>query len=150
MYIWTIERWLYLAVIIDLFACRVVGCSTGDRLHRDLALAALRKAVVIRRPAIGLIHHLDRGSQYWPKEYQTELKTLDISIFMSRTGRSFDSAMIETFFKTRKSELVWSTKFKTLCRCHERHQSLLRWLLQSHSAALDFTSPALFEKMAPT
>jgi putative transposase len=62
-YIWTKEGWLYLAVVIDLFARRVVGWSTGDRLHRDLALAALRKAVVMRRPAAGLVHHSDRGSQ---------------------------------------------------------------------------------------
>ena len=54
-YIWTKEGWLYLAVVIDLFARRVVGWSTSDRLHRDLALAALRKAVVMRRPAAGLI-----------------------------------------------------------------------------------------------
>jgi putative transposase len=62
-YVWTREGWLYLAVVIDLFARRVVGWATGDRLHRDLALAALRKALAMRRPAAGLIHHSDRGSQ---------------------------------------------------------------------------------------
>jgi putative transposase len=62
-YVWTREGWLYLAVVIDLFARRVVGWSTSDRLHRDLALAALRKALAIRRPMAGLIHHSDRGSQ---------------------------------------------------------------------------------------
>ena len=62
-YVWTREGWLYLAVVIDLFARRVVGWATGDRLHRDLALAALRKALTMRRPAAGLIHHSDRGSQ---------------------------------------------------------------------------------------
>jgi len=62
-YVWTREGWLYLAVIIDLFARRVVGWATGDRLHRDLALAALRKALIIRCPSEGLIHHSDRGSQ---------------------------------------------------------------------------------------
>jgi transposase InsO family protein len=58
-YVWTREGWLYLAVVIDLFARRVVGWATGDRLHRDLALAALRKALAMRRPAAGLIHHSD-------------------------------------------------------------------------------------------
>lgn len=62
-YVWTREGWLYLAVVIDLFARRIVGWATGDRLHRDLALAALRKALATRRPAAGLIHHPDRGSQ---------------------------------------------------------------------------------------
>src|SRR4051812_13126539 len=72
-YVWTREGWLYLAVVIDLFARRVVGWATGDRLHRDLALAALRKALTMRRPAAGLIHHSDRGSQYCSIDYQAEL-----------------------------------------------------------------------------
>ena len=62
-YIWTREGWLYLAVVIDLFGRRVVGWATGDRLHRNLALAALRTALAMRRPAAGLIHHSDSGSQ---------------------------------------------------------------------------------------
>ena len=73
-YIWTKEGWLYLAVVIDLFARRVVGWPTGGRLHRDLALAALRKAIAMRRPAAALIHHSDRGSQYCSMDYQAELK----------------------------------------------------------------------------
>lgn len=56
-YVWTREGWLYLAVVIDLFARRVVGWATGHRLHRDLALEALRKPLATRRPAAGLIHH---------------------------------------------------------------------------------------------
>jgi putative transposase len=74
-YIWTREGWLYLAVVIDLFARRVVGWSTGDRLHRDLALAALRNALIVRRPAAGLIHHSDRGSQggfSWSSQHHPE------------------------------------------------------------------------------
>ena len=62
-YVWTREGWLYLAVVIDLFSRRVVGWAVGDRLHRDLALAALRKALAMRRPPTGFIHHSDRGSQ---------------------------------------------------------------------------------------
>ena len=65
-YVWTREGWLYLAVVIDLFARRIVGWATGDRLHRDLALAALRKALAMRRPAAGLIQmrrHCDAYNQ---------------------------------------------------------------------------------------
>ena len=62
-YIWTREGWLYLAVVIDLFGRRVVGWATSDRLHKELALSALRRAIAARRPAAGLIHHADRGSQ---------------------------------------------------------------------------------------
>jgi putative transposase len=151
-YIWTKEGWLYLAVVIDLFARRVVGWSTSDRLHRDLALAALRKAVVVRRPAAGLIHHSDRGSQYCSVEYQAELKALGILISMSRRGNCFDNAMVETFFKTLKSELVWRTAFETRA---DATAVIGRYIdgfynpIRRHSA-LDFTSPAQFEKMAAT
>ena len=60
-YIWTREGWLYLAVVIDLYARRVVGWAAGDRLHKELALIALRRALIMRRPAAGLLHHSDRG-----------------------------------------------------------------------------------------
>ena len=62
--IWTAEGWLYLAVLIDLFSRRIVGWAVSDRLKKDLALRALRMALVTRHPPRGLIHHSDRGSQY--------------------------------------------------------------------------------------
>ena len=58
-YVWTSEGWLYLAVVLDLFARRIVGWAISDRLHKELALEALRKALAIRRPQKGLIHHSD-------------------------------------------------------------------------------------------
>ena len=58
-YVWTAEGWLYLAVVLDLFARRVVGWAVSDRLHKELALEALGKALAIRRPGKGLIHHSD-------------------------------------------------------------------------------------------
>src|SRR3984893_13067416 len=85
-YVWTREGWLYLAVIIDLFSRKIVGWAVGDRLRRDLALAALRKALTMRRPREGLIHHSDRGSQYCSIDYQAELRRHGIRISMSATA----------------------------------------------------------------
>jgi putative transposase len=147
-YVWTREGWLYLAVVIDLFARRVVGWATADRLHRDLALAALRKALTMRRPAAGLIHHSDRGTQYCSIDYQAELRKHGILISMSGKGNCYDNAMVETFFKTLKSEFVWPTIF---CTRQEADQAIGRYIdgfynpVRRHSA-LDFTSPAQFEK----
>jgi transposase InsO family protein len=115
-YIWTREGWLYLAVVIDLYARRVVGWAAGDRLHKELALTALRRALVMRRPAAGLLHHSDRGSQYCSNEYQAELRRHGVVISMSGKGNCYDNAMVETFFKTLKSELVWRTAFQTRAR----------------------------------
>ena len=149
-YVWTREGWLYLAVVIDLFARRVVGWAAGDRLHKELALLALRRAVAVRCPSAGLIHHADRGSQYCSVEYQAELRKNGISISMSGKGNCFDNAMVETFFKTLKAELVWRTIFQSRI---EAASAIGRYIdgfynpVRRHSA-LDFISPLQFERRA--
>jgi putative transposase len=149
-YVWTREGWLYVAVVIDLFARRVIGWAVSDRLHKQLALEALGKALAIRRPGAGLIHHSDRGSQYCSIDYQAELKKHGIQISMSGKGNCYDNAMVETFFKTLKSELIWRTIFYT--RAEAKH-AIGRYIdgfynpVRRHSA-LDFSSPAQFERLA--
>lgn len=149
-YVWTREGWLYLAVVIDLFSRRVVGWAVGDRLHRRLALAALSKAITMRQPPEGLIHHSDRGSQYCSIDYQAELRRHGITMSMSGKGNCYDNAMVETFFKTLKSDLVWRTIFYT--RASAEH-AIARYIdgfynhVRRHSA-LDYLSPAQFEKRA--
>ena len=149
-YVWTREGWLYLAVVIDLFSRRVVGWAVGDRLHRRLAIAALQTALAMRRPPEGLIHHSDRGSQYCSIDYQAVLRSHGIRISMSGRGNCYDNAMVETFFKTLKSELVWRTTFFTRA---EAERDIARYIdgfynpVRRHSA-LDYLSPAQFEKQA--
>ena len=149
-YVWTREGWLYLAVVIDLFARRVVGWATSDRLHKELALSALHRAIVIRRPTAGLIHHADRGGQYCSTEYQAELRRHGIQISMSGRGNCYDNAMVEAFFKTLKAELVWRTVFHSRT---EATAAIGRYIdgfynpIRRHSA-LDFISPLQFERLA--
>ena len=149
-YVWTREGWLYLAVVLDLFSRRVVGWSVGDRLHRKLAIAALQTALTMRRPPEGLIHHSDRSSQYCSVDYQATLRRHGIRISMSGKGNCYDNAMVETFFKTLKSELVWRTSFFTRA---DAERDIARYIddfynpVRRHSA-LDYLSPAQFEKQA--
>src|SRR5690606_41245167 len=63
-YIWTLEGWVYLAVLLDLHSRRVVGWPMRKSLNRELVIAALNQAILLREPPRGLIHHTDRGSQY--------------------------------------------------------------------------------------
>ena len=112
-YIWTAEGWLYLAVLIDLFSRRVVGWAVSDRLKKDLVLRALRMALVTRHPPSGLIHHSDRGSQYCSIDYQAVLRKHGLLISMSGKGNCYDNAVVETFFKTIKSELIWPVSWQT-------------------------------------
>jgi putative transposase len=149
-YVWTGEGWLYLAVVLDLFARRVVGWAASDRLHKELPLEALRKALAIRQPSAGLIHHSDRGSQYCSVAYQAVLKEHGILVSMSGKGNCFDNAVVETFFKTLKSEMVWRTAFQTRA---EARDAIARYIdgfynpVRRHST-LDFISPAQFERYA--
>lgn len=148
-YVWTREGWLYLAVVIDLFARRVVGWETSDRLHKELALSALRRSIAVRSPPAGLIHHADRGGQYCANEYQAELRRHGILISMSGRGNCFDNAMVETFFKTLKAELVWRTVFQSRA---EAKVAIGRYIdgfynpVRRHSA-LNFVSPLQFERL---
>ena len=63
-YIWTLEGWLYVAVLLDLYSRRVIGWAMGSRLTADLAERALTMALTNRAPTAGLLHHSDPGSQY--------------------------------------------------------------------------------------
>jgi len=83
-FLWTMEGWLYLAVILDLFSRRVVGWATSRNVDRHLALAALDMALTHRRPTAGLIHHSDRGSTYASGDYRTALEARGIQCSMSR------------------------------------------------------------------
>ncbi len=149
-YVWASEGWLYLAVVLDLFARRVVGWAVSDRLHQELALEALRKALAIRQPPPGLIHHADRGSQYCSTAYRAELRKHGLRISMWGKGNCFDNAVVETFFKSLKSELVWRTVFQTRA---EAKAAIGRYIdgfynpVRRHST-LDYVSPVQFERLS--
>ena len=112
-YIWTSEGWLYLAVILDLYSRRIIGWAVSNRMKRDLAIRALDMAVALRQPPKGCVHHTDRGSQYCSHDYQNKLKKHGFKISMSGKGNCYDNAVVETFFKTLKAELIWRSAWLT-------------------------------------
>ena len=112
-YVWTREGWLYLAVIIDLHSRRVIGWAVSSRMKRDLAIRALKMAIALRNPPEGCIHHTDRGSQYCSHDYQKLLPKHGLKVSMSGKGNCYDNAVVETFFKTIKAELLWQRPWET-------------------------------------
>jgi putative transposase len=110
-YIPTGEGWLYLAVILDLFTRKVVGWAMRDHMRAELTIAALTMAIQRRRPAAGLIHHSDRGSQYAAGNYRDILQAAAIVRSMSRKGNCWDNAPMESFFGTLKTELVHQSEY---------------------------------------
>ena len=103
-YIPTREGWLYLAAVLDLDSRRCVGWAMRDTLAAELAVSALRMAILGRRPPAGLIHHSDRGVQYACTEYRAILDAHGMLASMSRKGDCWDNAVAESFFAT----LEWS------------------------------------------
>ena len=106
-YIWTREGWVYLAVVPDLFSRRVIGWNLGGRMTADLATTALQRAIALRQPPPGCVHHADRGSQYCSEDYRKLLSAHGFIVSMSRKGNCWDNAVTESFFKTVKAELLW-------------------------------------------
>ncbi len=104
--IWTMEGWLYLDVVLDIFSRMVVGWVMDA--HRDEALVeqAARMALVRRHPEPGLLHHSDRGSQYTAADYRELLAHYGIVVSMSGKGDCYDNALMESFVGTLKSECV--------------------------------------------
>ena len=148
-YIWTAEGWLYLAIVLDLFSRRIVGWAVSDRLKRDLALAALHRAITLRKPPPGLVHHSDRGSQYCSHDYRRLLKAHGMIASMSGKGNCYDNAMVETVFKTIKSELVWRTSFQTRRQAEKANGHYIDGYYnpRRRHSALGYQSPIAFEAL---
>ena len=149
----TVEGWLYLAVVLDLFSRRVVGWAMGSTEDEELVTLALRMALARLRPqsdCFRLLHHSDRGSEYTSLGYQECLKQEGIDVSMSRTGECYDNAAMESFFATLKKECVHRHTFQNR---QEARSSVFEYLecfynpVRIHST-LGYTSPKDFEEAA--
>jgi transposase InsO family protein len=149
-YVPTDEGWLYLAVVMDLFSCRIVGWHLDDTLETSLARIALRMALGRRQPPAGLLHHSDRGCQYASADYQAVLNSHHLVVSMSRAGNCYDNAPLESFSGTLKSELIQWCHYSTR---DEARRSIVAYIEGFYNAkrrhsALGYRSPAEFERAA--
>lgn len=147
-YIPTREGRLYLAAVLDLGSRRCVGWAMRDSLEEELAVSALRMALEVRRPAPGLIHHSDRGSQYAANAYRAELTAHGMRASMSGTGNCYDNAVAESFFATLEFELLMQNDWATR---EAARRAIFRYIetwynpRRRHST-LGYVSPAEYEQ----
>jgi len=146
-YVPTDEGWLYVALVLDLFARKIVGWAMSQTMPQELTLAALRVALGWREPDPGLVHHSDRGSQYAANDYRAVLKARGITVSMSRKGDCWDNAPMESANGTVKVECVHDEHFKTRA---EAERVIVEYIgyynTERRHSALGYVSPAEFER----
>lgn len=146
-YVSTMEGWLYVATVLDLFSRRIVGLSMSDRMTTDLVTSALEQALLHRKPPADLIHHSDRGSQYTSISFRETLKKHNITASMSGTGNCYDNAAMESFYHTLKTEHIYFELYKTK---QEAKQSIFEYVevfynRQRRHSTLGYCAPMMFE-----
>jgi len=138
---------VYLSVILDAFARRVIGWALSRSLQASVVIEALQQALKHRMPLPGCIHHSDRGVQYASHAYTDLLKQHGFKISMSRTGNPYDNGMMERFFRTLKSEEVYLTDY---ANDREAQASIRRFIEQIYNqkrlhSSLGYVPPIEYE-----
>jgi transposase InsO family protein len=146
-YIWTMEGWLYLCIILDLYSRLAVGWSMDSHIKAELATGALSMAVTQRRPPEGLIFHSDRGVQYASELFRDDLTKFKMVQSMSRKGNCWDNACAESFFATLKKEEVFHHKYTTRDEARKRIFEYITVFYNRHRmhSFLDFLCPEEYE-----
>jgi putative transposase len=139
--------WLYLAVVMDLYSRRIIGWSMKTTLREELAIDALDMAIQTRNEKTPLIHHSDRGSQYSSRGFLDKLGEHRIKSSMNQRGSCYDNAVVESFFKTLKAELVRTVRFD---RVEEARLKLFEFIEVFYNrkrlhSSLGYKSPVEFE-----
>jgi putative transposase len=105
--------------VLDPCSRPIVGLASAGHLETSLPEAALRQAIRGRELPVGLLHHSDRGVQYASERYGQALLRNGITPSMSCRAKCYDNALAESFWGTRKAELVARRRFAT------RHEAWL-------------------------
>ena len=146
-YLATGEGWLYVAGVLDLYSRKLVGWAAEDAMPTALVARAFTRAITQRKPAPGLLHHSDRGSQYASDAYRTLLHQHGAIPSMSRAANCYDNATMESFWATLKTELLQGRSFAT----HAEARSALFTYIEIFynrarlHGALDYKTPVEYE-----
>ena len=145
---WTGSGWMHLAVVMDLYSRRIIGWSMGNRVTDELSINALTMALKNRDHRGKLMHHSDQGSQYGSQAFQSLLSRHGIVCSMSRKGNCYDNAVVESFFKSLKAEVVDYRRFKTR---EEARSAIFDYIEVFYNrkrihSTLGYLSPVAFEQ----
>jgi transposase InsO family protein len=141
------QGWLYLVAVLDVCTRRVIGWAMHQILDARLVLAALRMALLQRRPTGALLVHSDRGAQFASAAYRQLLAQHGLVASMSRKGNCYDNAFIESFWSSLKYEVVYHQRFATF---EEARAAIFNYIETFYNrtrlhSSLAYRSPIAFE-----
>lgn len=129
-YLWAGSRWIYLAVVLDLFARKPVGWALSYSPDSDLTCRALAMAYQSRGRPKGVLFHSDQGCHYTSQQYRQQLWRFQIRQSLSRRGNCWDNAPMERFFRSLKTEWVPVAGYRNFA---EAEQSVVSYLTGYYS-----------------
>ena len=148
-YIPTQKKMLYLAVYVDIFSRKVVGWAMDTKMKDQLVISAFNQAFGKEHPEPGLIVHTDQGAQFTGNNFQMLLKTRKAIHSTSRKGNPYDNALMESFYRTLKRELIQDAHFETPEQAQKeifKYIELYYNTKRMHSS-LGYVSPCQFEEL---
>ncbi|WP_152690388.1 IS3 family transposase [Pseudomonas fluorescens] len=129
-YIWAQGKWHYLAVVLDLYARRIVGWALSSKPDSDLVIKALDMAYEQRGRPQGLLFHSDQGSQYGSRQFRQRLWRYRMLQSMSRRGNCWDNAPMERVFRSLKTEWIPTVGYMT---AQEAHRDISHYLMHRYN-----------------
>jgi putative transposase len=143
----TWEGPLYIAAVMDAYSRRIIGWSMEPHMRADIVVDAITMALHRRRPAAGVIHHSDHGSQYTSYTFGKKLRDAGLLPSMGRVRTAADNAVAESFFATLKKEKTnrrsWPTRDELRSTVFEFIEG--RYNTRRRHSRLGYVSPAQFE-----
>ncbi|SOQ10538.1 ISPsy24, transposase orfB [Pseudomonas syringae pv. persicae] len=147
-YIWAQGKWHYLAVVMDLYARRIVGWAFSNKPDTDLVIKALDMAYEQRGKPQGLLFHSDQGAQYGSRQFRQRLWRYRIRQSMSRRGNCYDNSPMERVFRSLKTEWIPTVGYMT---AQEAQRDISHYLMHRYNWIRphqfnDGLAPAQYEK----
>ncbi len=142
---------VYLAAVLDAYSRRCVGWQLSPTIDTHLALSAVERALTLRQPAPGVIHHSDQGVQYASHAYVARLEAAGLRLSMAAVGNPYQNAQAESFFKTLKYEEVYLNDYQSFTDAEARLDHFLEAVYNTkrlHSS-LGYLPPIEFETAGP-
>jgi putative transposase len=149
-YIPTLAGFLFLAVVLDVWSRKIVGWAMSSRMATQLVLDAMAMAIEQRRPAHGVVHHSDQGSQYTSTEFGRRCREAGVRPSMGSVGDCYDNAMCESFFATLECELLDRTQFPDRAVAELAVFDFIEGFYNTRRrhSALGYLAPVTFERRA--